>query len=98
MFFFAFAEINVSVTVCQDKVISVFFPVVLVCVQVESVFFFYSQHIVKLEIMSLPLVSCRFADSDETAAVVDKFFYCSNNLSRLPSSRHRSVQCLHRLH
>ena len=36
--------------------ISVFFPVVFVFVQVEAVFFFYSKHIVKLEIMSLPLV------------------------------------------
>ena len=81
---FAFAEINVSVTVCQDKVISVFFPVVFVFVQVEAVFFFYSKHIVKLEIMSLPLVSCRFADSDETAAVVDKFFYCSDDLLVYP--------------
>ena len=51
-----------------------FFPVVFVFVQVEAVFFFYSKYIVKLEIMSLPLMGCRFADSDEAAAIVDKFF------------------------
>ena len=51
-----------------------FFPVVFVFVQVEAVFFFYSKYIVKLEIMSLPLMGCRFADSDEAAAVVDKSF------------------------
>ena len=56
-----------------------FFPVVFVFVQVEAVFFFYSKYIVKLEIMSLPLMGCRFADSDEAAAIVDKFFYCSDD-------------------
>ena len=59
--------------------ILVFFPVVFVFIEVETVFFFDTKYIIKLEEMSLPLMCCRLSDTDKSAAVVYKLFDCSDN-------------------
>lgn len=45
----AFAKVDGPVGVFQDEVVRVFFPVVLVVVEGEAVFFFHAQHAGKLE-------------------------------------------------
>ena len=59
--------------------ILVFFPVVFVFIEVETVFFFDTKYIIKLEEMSLPLMCRRLSDTDKSAAVVYKLFDCSDN-------------------
>ena len=56
-----------------------FFPVVFILVEIESVFLLYTEYIVKLEEMALPLMCRRFSDTDKSAAVVYKLFDCGNN-------------------
>ena len=75
---FTFTKINLSMAVSKDKVISVLFPVVFVCIKIKASLFFYPQHIIQLKIFSLPLMGCRFSYSDESAAIVDKFLYRSD--------------------
>ena len=59
--------------------ILVFFPVVFVFIEVETVFFFDTKYIIKLEEMSLPLMCRRLSDTDKSATVVYKFFDCCND-------------------
>ena len=44
-----------SVCIFQNKMISVFFPVVFVCIEIKSSFFLYSQDIIQLKEFSLPI-------------------------------------------
>ena len=77
--FLTFSKVYFSVAVCENEMILMFFPVVFVFVEVESIFFFYAEYIVELEEMPLPLMCCRLSDTDKSAAVVYKLFDCSDN-------------------
>ena len=53
-----------------------FFPVVFICIEIKSSLFFYTKNVIQLEEFSLPLMSSRFADTDKSAAIIDKFPHC----------------------
>ena len=77
--FLTFSEVYFSITVCKDKMVFMFFPVVFILVEIESVFLLYTEYIVKLEEMSLPLMCRRCSDTDKSAAVVYLLFDCVYN-------------------
>lgn len=68
----------------QNEVIAVLVPVVLVVVQGEARFFFYTKRRGQLQIPALILVAAGFADADQTAATVDKALDSGGNLRILP--------------
>ena len=68
----AFAEINISVSILQDKMLSVFFPVIFIRIKVKSSLFFHTKDIIQLEEFTLPLMSCRFTYSNKASAIIYK--------------------------
>ena len=68
----------------QNKVVAVFIPVVLVVIQGEACFLLHAERRGQLQIAPLILVTARFADTDQTAAAVDKALDGSGNIRILP--------------
>ena len=66
--FLTFPEIN-GICIFQNEM-RMFFPVVFIISKSKSTFFFYPEDICQLEETSLILVGSRFADSDDSTAVV----------------------------
>ena len=68
----ALAEVRLSGNVCQDEVVGVLLPVVLVVVQGEAGFLLHAQNAGQLEVVALVLVAGGLAYADEAAAPMDK--------------------------
>ena len=68
----ALAKVDGLVGVFQDEVVRVFFPVVLVVVEGEAVFFLHAQHAGKLENVPLIGVAGGLTHADEAAAIPDE--------------------------
>ena len=49
----AFAEVNISVSILQDKMLSVFFPVIFIRIKIKSSLFFHTKDIIQLEEFTL---------------------------------------------
>ena len=79
---FALAEIYGSVCIFQNKMISVFFPVVFVCIEIKSSFFLYSQDIIQLKEFSLPIsMSFRLFGALLSGLLVSELVYYTISLS-----------------
>ena len=80
----ALAEVDGLVGILQNKVVRVFFPIVLVVVEGETVFFFHAQNAGKLEDVALIRVTGRLTRTDEAAAVPNKLADSRGNLRVFP--------------
>ena len=79
------AEVHVMVgAVGQNKVVTVLVPVVLVVVKREAGFFLHAERCGQLQIAPLILVTAGFADTDQTAAAMDKALDGGGNIRVLP--------------
>ena len=81
---FALAEINISVCICKDKMIPMLLGIVSACIKGKAVFLFYTENVIKLEELALPLMSRRLTHSYKSAAVIYKALNCGNNLLVCP--------------
>ena len=68
----------------QNKVVTVLVPVVLVVVKREAGFFLHAERCGQLQIAPLILVTAGFADTDQTAAAMDKALDGGGNIRVLP--------------
>ena len=82
----ALAEVHFTGYVCQDEMVGIGVPIILVVVQGEAGFLLHAQHLGQLEEVTLILVAGGLADADEAAAVVDKFPNGGGNGCILPLS------------
>ena len=75
---------NVMNLLSENEMVRVFFPVVLVVVEGEAVFFLHAQHACKLENVALIRVTGRLAHADKAAAVPDELADSGGDLRVFP--------------
>ncbi|MNV78208.1 hypothetical protein D3C71_1716870 [compost metagenome] len=60
------------------------FPVIFIITESESFFLLYTEDACKLEVPSVRLMSCGFAHSNESSALMNKLLHCCYNICIQP--------------